>query len=143
MNSLILIGIIVGVILVISIIIIVIISKNKNKTKEVPASILDVQNIGVSTSDQEFSYGYEKEETIVMDPVTNDQVSEVEEKSVVQNNNTQNAAVLNVSTDEAVKEVTTAEPEVVTESNDVEVLEEITATENSVIEPIDEIEELK
>ena len=57
------------------IIIIGIISKNKkNKNKEPEASILDVDEVGVpNTSElQDFSYGYEKEETIVMNPVTDE-----------------------------------------------------------------------
>ena len=63
------------VILIIIIIIIAIISKNKkNKNKEPEASILDVDEVGVpNTSElQDFSYGYEKEETIVMNPVTDE-----------------------------------------------------------------------
>lgn len=63
--------IIIGVVVVLLIVIIAIVvgKKKKKKNSEKPASILDVQNIGVSTNNQEFSYGYEKEATIVMDPV--------------------------------------------------------------------------
>ena len=56
-------------------IIIMLISKSKkNKDKEPEASILDVDEVGVpNTSElQDFSYGYEKEETIVMNPVTDE-----------------------------------------------------------------------
>ena len=69
LNNKIIIGIAI-VVLIIVFIIIVLISKNKNKEPE--ASILDVDEVGVpNTSElQDFSYGYEKEETIVMNPVT-------------------------------------------------------------------------
>lgn len=56
------------VFIVIALFIIFAIIKSKNKQKEPESSILDVDEIGVSNN-QEFSYGYEKEETIVMDPV--------------------------------------------------------------------------
>ena len=74
LDSKIIIGIAI-VVLIIVIIIIGIISKNKkNKYKEPEASILDVDEVGVpNTSElQDFSYGYEKEETIVMNPVTDE-----------------------------------------------------------------------
>ena len=74
LDSKIIIGIAI-VVLIIVIIIIGIISKNKkNKNKEPEASILDVDEVGVpNTSElQDFSYGYEKEETIVMNPVTDE-----------------------------------------------------------------------
>mgnify|MGYP000513872910 CR=1 FL=1 len=69
LDSKIIIGIAI-VVLIIVIIIIGIISKNK----EPEASILDVDEVGVpNTSElQDFSYGYEKEETIVMNPVTDE-----------------------------------------------------------------------
>ncbi len=63
------------IVLIIVIVIIAIISKSKkDKNKEPEASILDVDEIGVpNTSElQDFSYGYEKEETIVMNPVTDE-----------------------------------------------------------------------
>ena len=46
----------------------------KDKNKEPETSILDVDEVGVpNTSElQDFSYGYEKEETIVMNPVTDE-----------------------------------------------------------------------
>ena len=74
LDSKIIIGIAI-VVLIIVIIIIGIISKNKkNKNKEPEASILDVDEVGVpNTSElQDFSYGYEKEETIVTNPVTDE-----------------------------------------------------------------------
>ena len=74
LNNKIIIGIAI-VVLIIVFIIIVLISKNKkNKNKEPEASILDVDEVGVpNTSElQDFSYGYEKEETIVMNPVTDE-----------------------------------------------------------------------
>ena len=61
--------------IVLVIVIIAIISKSKKeKNKEPEASILDVDEVGVpNTSElQDFSYGYEKEETIVMNPVTDE-----------------------------------------------------------------------
>ena len=66
---------IVATLVVIFIIILIIIQKNKkSKYKEPEASILDVDEVGVpNTSElQDFSYGYEKEETIVMNPVTDE-----------------------------------------------------------------------
>lgn len=103
MSSLIIIGIIVAVILIVAIILIVLLSKKKNNAKETPASILDIQNIGVSTNNQEFSYGYEKEETIVMQPVdVNTTTSSDTEKK--ESENIQNTKVLNVSTDDAAKD---------------------------------------
>ena len=76
LNKLIIAGII-FVILIILIIVLIVVSKNKNKIKansEPEASILDVDEVGVpNTSElQDFSYGYEKEETIVMNPVTDE-----------------------------------------------------------------------
>lgn len=107
MSSLIIIGIILTIILIITIILTVLLSKKKNKNKEVPASILDIQNIGVSTNNQEFSYGYEKEETIVMQPVNvNTTASCNTEKK--ESENIQNTRVLNVSTDDAAKDLDTS-----------------------------------
>lgn len=63
------------IVLIIVIVIIAIISKSKkDKNKEPEASILDVDEVGVpNTSElQDFSYGYEKEETIVMNSVTDE-----------------------------------------------------------------------
>lgn len=63
------------IVLIIVIVIIAIISKSKkDKNKEPEASILDVDEVGVpNTSElQDFSYGYEKEETIVINPVTDE-----------------------------------------------------------------------
>ena len=76
LNKLIIAGII-FVILIILIIVLIVVSKNKNKIKansEPEASILDVDEVGVpNTSElQDFSYGYEKEETIVMNPITDE-----------------------------------------------------------------------
>ena len=70
--------IIIGIAIIVLIIVIVIISiiskSKKDKNKEPEASILDVDEVGVpNTSElQDFSYGYEKEETIVMNPVTDE-----------------------------------------------------------------------
>ncbi len=61
--------IIVGLIVLIAIILFIIFIKNRKKVEEKPMSILDIENIGVSENNQEFSYGYEKEPTIVMSPV--------------------------------------------------------------------------
>lgn len=69
---------IVATLVVIFIIILIIIQKNKkSKYKEPEASILDVDEVGVpNTSElQDFSYGYEKEETIVMNPVSEKNIS--------------------------------------------------------------------
>ena len=75
-GSLIIIGL--AVIVVIAIIVAVVMIKNKNnKDKEAEPSILDVQEPGVNEN-QEFSYGYEKEQTVVMQPVTENQENPVE-----------------------------------------------------------------
>ena len=76
LNKLIIAGII-FVILIILIIVLIVVSKNKNKIKansEPEASILDVDEVGVPNTSElkDFSYGYEKEETIVMNPVTDE-----------------------------------------------------------------------
>lgn len=55
------------VIICIIAIIIYLISKSKND-KEEATSILDVNEVGVPSS-SDFSYGYEKEETVIMNPV--------------------------------------------------------------------------
>lgn len=57
------------------IVIIIVIASRKNKNKEPEASILDVNDIGVNDN-REFSYGYEKEATIVMEPVDPNKASE-------------------------------------------------------------------
>jgi hypothetical protein len=75
MSSTYIIALVVAVVIIL-IIVAILITKAKNKNKEPEASILDVDNIGVSDN-HEFSYGYEKEATIVMDPV--DPNKEIEE----------------------------------------------------------------
>lgn len=72
LNNKIIIGIAIAVLIIVFIIIVLISKSKKNKDKEPEASILDVDEVGVpNTSElQDFSYGYEKEETIVMNPVT-------------------------------------------------------------------------
>lgn len=66
MNNIILIIIPIAIALILIIIGVVVILGSKNKEAE--PSILDVDMNGVS-DDKDFSYGYEKEETVVMDPV--------------------------------------------------------------------------
>ena len=74
LNNKIIIGIAIAVLIIVFIIIVLISKSKKNKDKEPEASILDVDEVGVpNTSElQDFSYGYEKEETIVMNPVTDE-----------------------------------------------------------------------
>lgn len=84
LNKLIIAGII-FVILIILIIVLIVVSKNKNKIKansESEASILDVDEVGVPNTSElkDFSYGYEKEETIVMNPVTENNIKNEETK---------------------------------------------------------------
>lgn len=69
-NSDIIIAAVIIALLVVIAVIIFIINKSK-KNSEPEASILDVEEVGVpSTSEaNDFSYGYEKEETIVMDAI--------------------------------------------------------------------------
>ena len=83
-NSLIIILAIVLVV-IIAVVVIFVISKKSKKVEEKPASILDVDNPGVPNSSEttNFSYGYEKEETVVMNPVDEnkpleEQVNQVE-----------------------------------------------------------------
>lgn len=59
-----------------------------NEEKEAEVSILDVDNAGVPNESEkpEFSYGYEKEPTIVMDPVSQEQIKgDIEPESSVNN----------------------------------------------------------
>ena len=74
LNNKIIIGIAIAVLIIVFIIIVLISKSKKNKDKEPEASILDVDEVGVpNTSElQDFSYGYEKEETIVMNSVTDE-----------------------------------------------------------------------
>ena len=60
-------------------IVIIVKLKNRNKNTEIPTSILDVDTVGVSET-KDFSYGYEKEETIVMNPVNEEKKDEKEEE---------------------------------------------------------------
>lgn len=85
LNKLMIAGII-FVILIILIIVLIVVSKNKNKNKannEPEASILDVDEVGVPNTSElkDFSYGYEKEETIVMNPITENNIENEEEKN--------------------------------------------------------------
>lgn len=73
MNYIILIPVIIIAIIIIAFVIYLV--TNSKKEKETPASILDVNEVGVPSS-SEFSYGYEKEETIVMNPVTEEKKEE-------------------------------------------------------------------
>ena len=73
MNNIIFIPIIIIALIVIAFIIYLI--TNSKNNKEPSASILDVNEVGVPSS-AEFSYGYEKEETIVMNPVTEEKTDE-------------------------------------------------------------------
>ena len=77
----------IAVIIVIAVFLIVgliaVISLKKNKEDE--PSILDVTTVGVPSSSeaQDFSYGYERDETVVMQPVN--QTEEVQTEAVVTN----------------------------------------------------------
>ena len=64
---------IIVVLIIIGVVLAVVLSNKK--PQEPTSSILDVNDIGVSNSEQEFSYGYEKEETIVMDPVNEENLT--------------------------------------------------------------------
>ena len=54
--------------------------KNRNKDIEEFASILDVNEVGVNET-KDFSYGYQKEETIVMNPVNEENKEEKEDNN--------------------------------------------------------------
>ncbi|MBO6244562.1 MAG: hypothetical protein J6O41_08425 [Clostridia bacterium] len=76
----IIIGVCVGVCLLILILVISTIIKIKKQSDEKPLSILDVDLNGVPASeDRTFDYGYEKEDTVVMNPVKTE-TDEKEEK---------------------------------------------------------------
>ena len=61
------------IIFVVLMIIIIIIAVIKSNKKEEPTtSILDIKEVGVQEN-EEFSYGYEKEETVVMNPISTDE----------------------------------------------------------------------
>lgn len=64
-----------AIIALLIIIVIIVLLKRSKKDDEIPASILDVDKVGVSDNN-EFSYGYEKEETIVMQPVSEEKTEE-------------------------------------------------------------------
>ena len=68
--------VIVALVLLILIVSLLVLLKKKNSNNDDNISILDIDDIGVSTNDSEFSYGYEKEATIVMNPVTDEQIKE-------------------------------------------------------------------
>ena len=55
-------------------IVIYLIKKSKDK-EETSTSILDVNEVGVPSS-LDFSYGYEKEETVVMNPINEETISQ-------------------------------------------------------------------
>ena len=68
------------IILVIILVIFLILKSKKNNEEQV--SILDINNVGVSAESDEFSYGYEKEATVVMNPI-NEETSMKKEKEEI------------------------------------------------------------
>ena len=72
----------IAIISIIIIAIIIVLVANSRKNSEPEASILDVNEVGVpSTSEtNDFSYGYEKEETVVMAPVKDTEEDQKEEE---------------------------------------------------------------
>lgn len=60
------------------IIVIVKVISGSKKDNEVTSSILDVDEVGVTDS-KDFSYGYEKEETVVMNPIEENKEEKKEE----------------------------------------------------------------
>ena len=72
--------VIVALVLLILIVSLLVLLKKKNSNNDDNISILDIDDIGVSTNDSEFSYGYEKEATIVMNPVTEEKDEKVNEE---------------------------------------------------------------
>ena len=79
----------IGVVLIFIIIIIIYLVKRSKNNDEQPSSILDVNEVGVPSS-SDFSYGYEKEETVVMNPinVNNEEPTDLKqtEESSTENN---------------------------------------------------------
>ena len=67
---------IIPIVVILIIILIVYFIKKSRQNKEEPTSILDVNDVGVSIDNSDFSYGYEKEETIVMNPVNKEEQKE-------------------------------------------------------------------
>lgn len=81
LNNMLIIG---GVIAVLIIIIVITVNlSKKNKDKEPETSILDVDEVGVPNTSElkDFSYGYEKEETIIMNPVNDKSDNDKKEES--------------------------------------------------------------
>ena len=77
---------IIPLIFVTIVIVSIIVIKKSNKKNEADPSILDINVEGVS-KDSDFSYGYEKEETIVMNPVDeNINQNEINEKEEQEEN---------------------------------------------------------
>ena len=70
----------IAIISIIIIAIIIVLVANSRKNSEPEASILDVNEVGVSSETSDFSYGYEKEETVVMDPVKDTEEEQKEEE---------------------------------------------------------------
>ena len=68
------------------ILIIIVLIFNRRKNTEPEASILDVNEVGVPSTLEaaDFSYGYEKEETIIMNAVNEKQDEKTEEESKVE-----------------------------------------------------------
>ena len=73
------------IILIIVVILVICLRKN-SKSNEESTSILDVNSVGVPSS-SEFSYGYEKEATIVMDPVSKEEIVEKQPETKEENEN--------------------------------------------------------
>ena len=82
-SSLLIPAIIIGAVIIIIIMVLIF---NRRKNTESEASILDVNEVGVpSTLDaNDFSYGYEKEETIVMNAVNENQDEKIDEETKVE-----------------------------------------------------------
>ena len=77
----------IAIVLIFIIIIIVYLVKRSKANDEQPSSILGVNDVGVPSS-ADFSYGYEKEETVVMNPIDVDNESTNENNHFEQTNET-------------------------------------------------------
>lgn len=83
LNNILFIGIVFFVLVILIILFIILTKNNKNNDNEKEASILDINEEGVPNTSElkDFLYGYEKEETIVMDAVKENKNDNNEEKS--------------------------------------------------------------
>ena len=136
--------IILAAVVVIAVLVAIVLIVKKNKqVKEPEPSILDVQNTGVNEN-QDFSYGYEKESTIVMQPL-NDSSDTIKVETPVSDaqtsNPVENSQETQTVTLENNEEVSTNSEEII--ANEIpEPTKEPEVTESNPVEnPVPEVSE--